>query len=347
MKWGLARFSPALPFRQTWGASMLTPTTFRELLQQRGTLVLDGALATELEYRGIDINHALWSGKALRDDAKTICEVHKDYYLSGADIAITASYQTSTQGLKDHFNVDEQAAVDLIEQSVVLAQDARRDAYASGKIEDGKKLLVAGSVGPYGAYLADGSEYRGDYQRTAEEFHAFHRPRVTALVDAGVDLLAIETMPSMPEIQALTTMLQAEFPNTVAWISCTLRDAEHLSDGTPMADVLKLVASSEQIVAFGINCIPMRLCTATLLNLQAHLEDLAPPANELPLLCYPKSGGIWNAETKTWSGAGAANGSELATRVAYWQNAGARLIGGCCRTGPADITAIAAALQQG
>ncbi|KAK0835598.1 Vacuolar protein sorting-associated protein 26 [Friedmanniomyces endolithicus] len=326
---------------------MLTPKEFRSLLQQRGTLVVDGALATELETKGLDLNHPLWSGKALRDNPTTIQVVHLDYYLAGADIAITSSYQTSTQGLKDHLSIDEKEAMDLVRKSVKLAQEARREAYETGKIEEGRKLLVAGSIGPYGAYLSDGSEYRGDYQRTVHEFQTFHRPRIAALVDQGADLLAIETMPSLPEIEAVIALLKSDFPTAIAWISCTLRDAEHLSDGTRMVDVLRLAAGSEQIVAFGVNCVPMRLCTAALQNLQACLVDLPAPSNAFPLLCYPNSGEIWDAETKTWRGERGAAENELATRVAYWRDAGARLIGGCCRAGPKDVAEIARALRDG
>ncbi|KAK0302089.1 AdoMet-homocysteine methyltransferase [Friedmanniomyces endolithicus] len=326
---------------------MLSPDDFRFLLQQRGTLVSDGALATELETKGLDLNHPLWSGKALKDNSSTIQEVHLGYYLAGADIAITSSYQASTQGLKDHLGIDEKEAMDLVRTSVKLAQEARREAYETGKIAEERKLLVAGSVGPYGAYLSDGSEYRGDYKRTLHEFQAFHRPRIAALVDQGADLLAIETMPSLPEIEAVIALLKSDFPTAIAWISCTLRDAEHLSDGTLMVDVLQLAASSEQTVAFGVNCVPMRLCTAALQNLQACLVDLPAQGNVLPLLSYPNSGETWDAGTKTWRGERGVAENELATRVAYWREAGARLIGDCCRAGPRDVAEIARALRGG
>ncbi|TKA72030.1 hypothetical protein B0A55_05731 [Friedmanniomyces simplex] len=326
---------------------MLTRDDFRSLLQQRGGLIIDGALATELETKTLDLNHPLWSGKALRDHSSIIQGVHLSYFLAGADIAITSSYQASTQGLKDHFGLDEPEAAKLIKKSVELAQNARREARESGKIEKCRRLLVAGSVGPYGAYLADGSEYLGDYKRAFAEFQDFHRPRIAALVEQGADLLAIETMPSLPEIEAIVALLKSDFPTTIAWISCTLRDAEHLSDGTPMADVLRLVVGSEQIVAFGINCVPMRLCTAALRNLQSCFENLPAPGSELPLLCYPNSGETWNAGTKTWSGSHAAAENELATRVVYWRDAGAKLIGGCCKMGLKDMAEITRALQDG
>ena len=180
---------------------MINANEFNELLQNRGTLIIDGALATELETRGYDLNHPLWSAKILRGEPGAIEKVHLDYYLAGADIAITASYQASVQGLHDHFGLSSEDAGRLIGKSVQLAQQAREK--ASKHVDPGHKLLVAGSVGPYGAYLADGSEYRGDYQRTASEFQEFHRPRIRALIDAGVDILAIETMPHLAEIEAV------------------------------------------------------------------------------------------------------------------------------------------------
>ncbi|KAK5120959.1 hypothetical protein LTR85_005743 [Meristemomyces frigidus] len=327
---------------------MLTRADFRVLLARRGTLIIDGALATELEGRGHDLNHALWSAKILRDDPDAIQQVHLDYYLAGADIATTASYQATPQGLADHFNMDDDASRELIVRSVRLAQRARVEAYQEicpGGLPTDEanpgRLLIAGSIGPYGAYLADGSEYRGDYQRTAEEFKDFHRPRMQALVDACVDLLAIETMPSMPEISAVCSLLETEFHDVVAWLSCSLKDAEHLSDGTPMNDVLALASPYEQIVAFGVNCVPIQLVEPALQYLSSADIDLKPV-----LLCYPNSGEIWNAKSKTWSGP-KPYGHAAGNQVKKWTAAGAKLVGGCCKTGPKDIMAIAKVLRGG
>lgn len=328
---------------------MLTKTDFNALLARRHTLIIDGALATELEARGHDLNHPLWSAKLLQDDPDGIEQVHLDYYLAGADIAITASYQASTQGLYDHFGMNDEDAASLIKTSVRLAQKARAEAYQRSG-EKRHDLLVAGSVGPYGAFLADGSEYRGDYQRSAEEFKDFHRPRILALTQADVDLLAIETMPSMPEIQAVCSLLQSEFPDYVAWVSCTLKDADHLSDGTPLQDVLALVQQYEQIVAFGINCVPTTLVMPALQFLSSATQqgaaDDSDSTSAFPLLCYPNSGEIWDAGSKTWKGP-KPYGHVLANQVRKWTSAGARLVGGCCRTGPKNIEAISQALRGG
>lgn len=186
---------------------------------------------------------------------------------------------------------------------------------------------MAGSVGPYGAYLADGSEYRGDYARSADEFTAFHRPRVEALLDAGADLLACETLPSFAEINALAALL-TEYPRARAWFSFTLRDSEHLSDGTPLHEVVSVLSAYPQIVALGVNCIALENTTAAL----QHLHNLTA----LPLVVYPNSGEHYDAVTKTWHHHGEAC-ETLAGYLPQWTAAGAKLIGGCCRTTPKDI----------
>ncbi|WP_437614976.1 homocysteine S-methyltransferase [Erwinia sp. V71] len=298
-----------------------------EILARRATLVLDGALATELEARGCNLADSLWSAKVLMENPELIYQVHYDYYAAGAQCAITASYQTTPLGFAAR-GLDAEQAQALISKSAQLALQARAD-YLAQHPQAGP-LLVAGSVGPYGAYLANGAEYRGDYLLPEEEMMAFHRPRVAALVAAGVDLLACETLPSFAEIQALVALL-AGFPDTSAWFTFTLRDSEHLSDGTPLADVLALLEHCPQVVALGINCIALESVTAALNTLAA--------LSEKPLVVYPNSGEQYDATSKTWSHAAA--GCTLSDKLPEWRAAGARLIGGCCRTTPQDISALA------
>ena len=294
------------------------------ILEKQPFVVLDGAMATELEARGCNLADSLWSAKVLVENPDLIREVHLDYYRAGAQVAITASYQATPAGFAAR-GLDEAQSRTLIGKSVELARKAR-EAYLAENPQAGT-LLVAGSVGPYGAYLADGSEYRGDYVRRAEEFTAFHRPRVEALLDAGVDLLACETLPSFAEIKALAALL-AEYPRARAWFSFTLRDSEHLSDGTPLRDVVSVLENDPQIVALGINCIALENTTAAL----KHLHSLT----SLPLVVYPNSGEHYDAVTKTWHHHGEAC-ETLAGYLPQWLAAGAKLIGGCCRTTPKDI----------
>lgn len=316
---------------------MLTKEEFNAILNDRGVLIIDGALATELEVRGHDLNHPLWSAKVLKDDPQSIESVHLDYYLAGADIAITASYQASTQGLKDHFQMSSEEAEDAIKKSVRLVQQARDEAYSRG-IKRERRLLVAGSVGPFGAYLADGSEYRGDYIRTTAELQAFHKPRIKALVEAGVDLLAIETMPNFEEVQAVLDLLRNEFPGSIGWLSCTTKDEMHISDGTSLHDVLDLVDPySNHIVAFGVNCVSSDVVSATLQHLKSY--------STIPLLCYPNSGEQWDAVSKTWKGREQSE-SNLQSQIHGWKTSGATLIGGCCKTGPDYVRSVLEALNM-
>lgn len=297
------------------------------LLESHAFIVLDGALATELEARGCNLADNLWSAKVLMENPQLIRDVHLDYFRAGAQVAITASYQATPAGFAAR-GLTESQSRSLIAHSVALAQEAR-ELYQAENASAGL-LLVAGSVGPYGAYLADGSEYRGDYVRSAEEFQAFHRPRIEALLNAGADLLACETLPSFAEIEALADLL-VEYPQAQAWFSFTLRDDRHLSDGTPLVEVVETLANYPQIVALGINCIALGKTIAAL----THLHSLTT----LPLVVYPNSGETYDATTKEWH----THGGSCASLVGYlpqWLEAGARLIGGCCRTTPKDIAAL-------
>ena len=302
-----------------------------QALTESPLLILDGALATELEARGCQLADALWSAKVLMEDPELIYQVHYDYFVAGARCAITASYQATPQGFATR-GLSEEASLALIARSVELAQRARHDYLAVRP--DAKTLLVAGSVGPYGAFLADGSEYRGDYALPEAEMMAFHRPRVQALLAAGADLLACETLPSFAEAQALVKLL-AEFPDARAWFSFTLRDAGHISDGTPLAEVVGWLNQQPQVVALGVNCVALESVTPALQQLQTLTDK--------PLVVYPNSGEQYDAGSKTWHSA--PSGCTLHDKLAEWQQAGARLIGGCCRTSPGDIAAIARTCQ--
>jgi homocysteine S-methyltransferase len=315
---------------------MLSTQELAGLLANGKSLIIDGALATELETRGHDLSHALWSGKTLLEDPDCIRQIHYDYFVAGADVGITASYQASICGLQQHLSLSETQAKDLVKLSATLAQQARQQAYDSG-VPSTRKLFVAGSVGPYGAYLADGSEYRGDYTCSADEFKDFHRPRVAALLEAGVDLLGLETIPSFNEMRALLDLLQTEFPTSTAWLGITLRDASHLSDGTPLNEVLELVSQyKDQVLSFGINCVPPGLATESLREISK--------LTALPLLCYPNSGETYVPGEHAWTGD--KSGQQMRESALQFRAAGASLIGGCCRTTPEDIKNIALVLND-
>lgn len=302
-----------------------------------GVVILDGALATELETRGADLNDALWSARLLLEDPSLIRQVHADYLTAGADVVTTASYQATFEGFARRGIAHDQA-IDLMRLSIKLAVDAREAFWADpARRADRQRPLVAISIGPYGAFLADGSEYRGDYGLSIAALMDFHRPRLAALVEAGValgaDLLACETIPCLDEGIALTRVL-AEFPALPAWLSFSCRSGDRVAHGEHFADCTALAETSDQIIAAGINCTPPR-----------YIEDLLHAAAESthkPLLCYPNSGEAWDPRTHCWvDGTGVV---DFAIPAQRWRAAGARLIGGCCRTTPDDIRAIRAAL---
>lgn len=305
-------------------------TTLSTHLASGEDLVLDGALATELEAHGCDLEDPLWSAKVLLEQPHLIKQVHRDYFDVGASVAITASYQATPQGFaRRGLGVEE--SLELVALSVRLADEARQEALADGTANG--PLLVAGSVGPYGAYLADGSEYRGDYTLSAVEFGDFHRPRIAALVEAGADFLACETLPSFAEAEALVALV-AEF-DVESWFTFTLRDSGHISDGTPIRDVAALLSAEPRVAAVGVNCVPLELVTDALGTLQRFSGK--------PLVAYPNSGESYDAATKTWGpSAGVQGNGTLSGNAADWQDRGARLVGGCCRTTPRDIEDLAA-----
>ena len=309
---------------------------FENFLAHSGVVLLDGALATELERRGAVLNDALWSARLLIEDPRLIYQVHYDYLVAGADVITTASYQATFQGFARR-GLGHDAAADLMRRSVQLAQQARDDFWADPAHREGRKRpLVAASVGPYGAYLADGSEYRGDYGLSVTELMDFHRERMAVLADSGADLLACETIPCAVEGEALAALL-AEFPNARAWLSFSCRSGEEVSDGGPFAACAALANRSEQVVAVGVNCTAPRYVESLL--------AIAQGVTAKPLLCYPNSGEAWDPLHGCWVGSsGVTDFGEPARR---WRAAGASLIGGCCRTTPEDIREMRAALGEG
>ena len=286
----------------------------------QGPLVLDGGMATELERGGADLRDALWSARLLKDDPGSIRRVHEAFFDAGADVAISASYQASFSGFADR-GIEAEEAASLMRLSVALAREAAA--------ADGSDRLVAASVGPFGATLADGSEYRGDYGLSAGALAMFHRPRFETLLDAEPDLLAIETIPSIVEAEALVTLLE-DYSEARAWISFSCRDGACISDGTPFADAVALAASSDRVIAVGVNCTPPGFIPSLL--------DGAETTK--PLLVYPNVGSTWDAASRSWILEG--ERPDPGASAATWRSAGATIVGGCCGTTPDDIRAIVA-----
>jgi homocysteine S-methyltransferase len=286
-------------------------------------VVLDGGLATLLERHGHDLSSHLWSARLLRDDPAAIERAHREFFESGAEVATTASYQVSFEGFGAE-GVDRAEVEQLLRRSVALAA-AARDAVAPA-------AWVAASVGPYGAVLADGSEYRGDYDLDVAGLRAFHRPRLDVLastVGDGADVLAIETIPCLAEVEAVLAELDGS--GVPAWLSLSAADGLTRA-GEPLGEAFAMAAGVAEVIAVGVNCTTPTDARSAVAVAGAHG----------PAVVYPNSGQAWNAESRAWEGRSAF----AAADVAAWVSDGARLVGGCCRVGPEDIAALRATLER-
>ncbi len=307
---------------------------FEELLSRQGFVVLDGGFATELEALGANLNDPLWSAKVLLEAPELLEQVNLAYLRAGADVSLTASYQATIPALVAK-GLSEKQAQYAIRQSVDIARQARDSFWEDENAREGRlKPMVVASVGPYGAYLHDGSEYRGNYGLTHEELKDFHRERLRILVDAGPDLVAFESFPSLLEAEAVVELL-GEFPQMRCWVSFTCKDEAHISEGDLMAHAAR-IAESPQVLSVGVNCVPPR-------NVEPLLRAAAQGTDK-PLAAYPNSGECFDPATGKWD-----ETSELSVienAAARWFDAGARLIGGCCRTTPDTIRAIRHSLSR-
>lgn len=296
-------------------------------------VILDGGLATTLEDRGFDLDDDLWSALVLLEDPAAIAGVHRDFLAAGADVIITATYQATISGLaRKGLNFDQ--ARDQLEQAVRLATIAR-DEFWSVPANRSNRLrpLVAASVGPYGAFLADGSEYVGSYGLAPGKLLEFHRDRWNILAAGPSDILACETLPCLEEAAVLLELL-GQTPNRWAWFSFSCRDGSELSDGSPFAQAVDLCSESPQVAAIGINC-----------TAPEHLNPLLEIARErtdLPLVVYPNSGEDYDPQAKAWTDNPTT--SRLRELAPGWLRRGAGAIGGCCRTGPEAIADLRAGL---
>ncbi|PWV80306.1 homocysteine S-methyltransferase [Prauserella marina] len=285
------------------------------------TILLDGGLATELEARGHDLSDALWSARLLADAPEEIVAAHAAFFAAGADVATTASYQASFAGFAAR-GIDLRTSAGLLRRSVTLAKEARDSAEPSG----GRRRWVAASVGPYGATLADGSEYRGRYGLSRRELTAFHLPRMEVLAEAEPDLLALETVPDIDEAAALVEALESL--GLPAWLSYTVEGGTTRA-GQSLAEAFAVVAERDEIVAVGVNCCdPADVAPAV---------ALARDITGKPVVAYPNSGENWDADGREWRGAPRFSPAELAAHA----TGGPALLGGCCRVRPADIATLA------
>ncbi|XP_072978585.1 homocysteine S-methyltransferase 3-like isoform X1 [Typha angustifolia] len=322
----------------------------RDFLRETGgCAVTDGGLATELEANGADLRDPLWSAKCLFTCPDLVKKVHVDFLEAGANIVITASYQATIQGFESRgFSREESEA--LLRKSVEIALEAReiflkkcsdKSCNASEyQMSSGKHpILIAASVGCYGAYLADGSEYIGDYGKevTVDVLKDFHRRRLEVLSEAGPDLIAFETIPNKLEAQAYVELLEECNIEIPAWLSFSSKDGIDVVSGDTLIECASIADSCKNIVAVGVNCTPPRIVQTSILTLRK--------ATNKPILVYPNSGESYDAEKKEWL-ASSVQDEDFVPDVTKWHEAGASLIGGCCRTTPRTIRAISRALRE-
>jgi homocysteine S-methyltransferase len=290
-----------------------------------GVLVTDGGLATELEARGHDLSDSLWSARLLADAPAEITAAHLAFFRAGAVIATTASYQASFDGFAAR-GMGRAEAARLMRRSVELGQAARAEMGG-----DQTRRWIAASVGPYGAALADGSEYRGRYGLSVAALIAWQRPRLEALAAAGPDVLALETVPDIDEAEALATVIAgAGIPG---WLTYSI-DGERTRAGQPIAEAFAVARDVPEIVAVGVNC-----CAPADVPLAI---TVAGEISGKPVIVYPNSGEHWDAARRAWAG----RSRYEAGQPREWVARGARIVGGCCRVSPADIADIAAAVAD-
>ncbi|MEU0297610.1 homocysteine S-methyltransferase [Streptomyces microflavus] len=303
-----------------------TGRTLAEALAE-GPVLLDGGLSNQLEAQGCDLSDALWSARLLADAPEQIEAAHLAYLRSGAQVLIAASYQATFEGFDRHGIGPERTGA-LLARSVELA---RRAAGAARRADPAREVWVAASVGPYGAMLADGSEYRGRYGLTVRELERFHRPRMAALAEAEPDVLALETVPDVDEAEAVVRV--AEETGLPVWLSYSVAGGRTRA-GQPLEEAFAVAAGREAVVAVGVNC-----CDP------AEAEEavrVAVAVTGKPAVVYPNSGEGWDAGGRGWTGRSTFD----AGRVRAWTGAGARLVGGCCRVGPDRIKELAGLLER-
>jgi homocysteine S-methyltransferase len=281
-------------------------------------VVLDGGLATQLEAQGHDLDSALWSAQLLHDDPDAIIQAHCAYFAAGAQVATTASYQASIGGFA-RAGIEQDEAEQLIKRSVRLAEHAR------ASCTDDQQRWIAGSIGPYGAALADGSEYRGDYSLSVNQLRAWHRPRIELLTGVDVDILALETIPCLAEVEAL--LAEIDGSGQPCWLSITCA-GDRTRAGEPAVEAFSLARDVDEIIAVGVNCIDPADAYA--------LVPSASASTGKPVVVYPNSGERWDAAARAWIGPATYRPED----VKDWISSGARLVGGCCRVGPAEIRRI-------
>lgn len=308
-------------------------------------LVQDGALGTQLEALILsDDPHSvkglpLWSTNALIHAPQLITQIHRSYLDVGADMLVTATYQALLPTLAKYGHMDLAQSRDIWHRAVECAQKARAAAPGSG-------AFIAGSIGPYGAFLANGAEYSGDYGAVSRhQLKDYHREMVRFYTESAVDAIAFETIPNMLEVEALVELLEEMYTagfHKEYYLSFSCKDAAHLVDGTPLHQVVQYITTRapsvalSSLVGLGCNCVPFEIVEGFIESINRSCEELAVPP--VPLLVYPNLG--FDPET-TANYAFRSATDNWALSITQWaRHNNVRVIGGCCSTGPLEIGVI-------
>ena len=304
--------------------------TIEEILQKQKVFILDGALGTQIQKNGHDVNDSLWSAKFLNEDTSVIKKVHKQYLEAGADCIITSSYQASIEGfLKKGFSKEK--AIELIKLSINIAKEARDEFWETFEDKQTRvKPLVAASIGPYGAYLADGSEYSGDYKISDEELKDFHKKRLEIIVETNPDILACETIPLLKEAKIISDLLK-QYPHITSWITFSAKNENYTNAGDDIKECMTYLNTQEHISAVGINCTAPQYIPMLIENIKSVCSK--------PIVIYPNGGSRYNPITKLWE-RGELSAQDFAKLAYLWYTKGATVIGGCCETTPNEIECI-------
>lgn len=286
--------------------------------------VIDGAMSTALEELGYNTQSELWTAAAIIDRPDLIYKVHFNYLKAGADLIMTDTYQANIDAFKK-LGYSEPESKGFISHAVKIAQQARDD-YEK---ETGKHAYIIGTVGPYGAYLADGNEYRGDYNLSFDEYKSFYYEKIKLIINAGADVIGIETQPKLSETKAILSIIHTLSPIPV-YVSFTLKDATHISEGIKLSRAVANVAIDPYVSAIGVNCTKLEIVESAL--------HIMKKVTKKPLIIYPNTSAKYNIKTKKWTKS--SNSKDFKDYIIKWYNAGAQLIGGCCTTLPKEINEI-------
>ena len=308
--------------------------TLEHILDTNGIMVIDGSMATALENMGADLNNSLWTAHALATKPELVRQVHTNYFRAGADCGITCSYQATIPGLMNK-GYSRAEAEELIRRAVKVFLEAREQWWAEEGEAAGRQypLCLAG-VGPYGAYLADGSEYTGSYSVSDQTLYDFHARRLELLLEAGADMLLIETQPSLHE--AMLAARIAEDLGADYWVSFSCRDRLHNGRGEPVRECAGELSALPHLKMIGVNCTKPEYIVSLISEMKA--------ATTLPIAVYPNSGEVYDPVTKTWSGTdGSLSFEEYALS---YMKAGASAVGGCCTTVEKQIRQVVRARES-